>query len=186
VITATQAGDANYPPAPPVTDSVYYQNASLIRQRWDDVIFFDNSSGDYVQWQWYKNGNPVAGATSPYYSESPSLNGQYYVIATNIDSQRVQSCILDITPGTAAPGGIKVFPNPIAAGTQATITSNYTAAALKGAVLQIVDLGGRVRQQITTVQPSMQVTMPSETGTYIINLQLVGGQKASINILVIQ
>ncbi|HEY4337744.1 MAG TPA: MBG domain-containing protein, partial [Puia sp.] len=186
IVTATQAGDANHTAATPVADTIFYQAASLIRQRWSDAIFFDNTSGDYVEWQWYKNGDAVSGATSPYFSESPSLNGQYYVVATNKDSQRVQSCILSIAPGTAIPGGMKLFPNPAAAGSMVTVTSNYTSVALQGAILQIVDLSGKVRLQMTTVQPTMQVTMPSETGTYIVNLLLASGQKSSLNVLVVQ
>ena len=185
VITATQAGDSDLAAAPAVTDTVSYQSASLIRQHWNDVIFFDNSSGDYVQWQWYKNGDAVPGATAPYYSETPSLNGQYYVIATNKDSQQVQSCILTIAAGAAIPGGIKVYPNPATPGATVTINCNYTSSALQGAVLQVIDLTGRVRQQLTTVAPSMQVVVPSETGTYILNLLLANGQKASVNVLVL-
>ena len=186
IVTATQAGDGNHLAASPVTDTVFYQAASLIRQRWNDAIFFDNSSDDYVGWQWYKDGNAVPGATSPYYSESSPLNGQYYVIATNKDSQRVQSCVLSITASAAIPGGIKVYPNPAGTGATVTVTSNYTSTALQGATLSIIDLNGRVRQQITAVQPAMQVTMPSETGTYIISLLLASGQKASVNVLVVQ
>jgi len=186
VVTAMQAGDANHSAAPPVTDTVSYQSASLITQHWNDAIFFDNSDSDFVEWQWYKNGNAVPGATTPYYSETPSLNGQYYVIATNKDSQRVQSCTLNITADAAIPGGIKVSPNPAAAGAMVTITSNYSSSALQGAVLQVIDLNGKGWQLIRTVQPSMQVTMPSQTGIYIIKLTLAGGQKATVNALVVQ
>jgi hypothetical protein len=186
VVTATQAGDADYMAAPPVTDTVSYHAGSLIAQHWNDVIFFDNSSGDYVQWQWYKNGELIAGATDPYYSEEPSLNGQYYVVATNKAGQQVQSCTLTITAGAAIPGGLKIYPNPINAGALATVTCNYSSAALQGAILQIVDVTGRVRQQLTNVQPSMPVTMPSETGLYIVNLQLASGQRASTNVLVVE
>jgi hypothetical protein len=183
-IIATQAGDDNWTAAAAVTDTIYYQAASLITQRWNDAIFFDNSSGDYVGWQWYKNGDAVSGATDPYYSETPTLNGQYYVIATNKDSQRVQSCTLSIAPGTAIPGGIKVYPNPVNAGAKITVISNYSGTELQGAVLSVVDLSGKVRQQITNVQPTMQVTMPGDTGTYIVSLVLVNGQKATANVLV--
>ncbi|HVU96306.1 MAG TPA: MBG domain-containing protein [Puia sp.] len=186
IVTATQPGDANHTAATPVNDTVYYQAASLIRQRWNDAIFFDNSGGDYVGWQWYKDGDAVPGATSPYYSETSPLNGQYYVIATNKDSQRVQSCVLSITAGAPIPGGIKVYPNPANTGAMVTVTSNYTSTALQGAVLTIVDLNGRVRTQVTAVTPTLQVAMPSETGTYIINLLLASGQKASVNVLVVQ
>jgi hypothetical protein len=186
VVTATQTGDANHTAAPPVTDTVFYQSASLIRQHWTDAIFFDNSGGNYLQWQWYKDGQAVAGATNPYYSETPTLNGKYYVVATNLIGQQIQSCILAITGGAPLTGGISVRPNPASAGTQVTVTSNYTSAALPGAVMQIVDLTGRVRQQITAVQPAMQVTMPAETGIYVINLLLASGQKASTNVLVVK
>ncbi len=186
IVTATQAGDANNNPAPAVSDTVVYEAGSLISQHWSDAIFFDNSSGDYVQWQWYKNGVAVLGATSPYYSEEPSLNGQYFVIATNLAGQQVQSCTLTITSGGAIPGGIKVYPNPVNAGAMVTVTSNYSTMALQGASLQVLDITGRVLQQLNNVQPSMMVSMPSENGIYIINLLLSNGQKASTNVLVME
>jgi hypothetical protein len=184
VVTAAQTGDANHAAAPPVKDTVFYQATSLISQHWNDVIFFDNSSGDYVAWQWYKNDSLIAGATSPYYSETPSLNGQYFVIATNKDSQQIQSCTLTVTAGAPIPGGIRVYPNPAKPGEMATVTSNYPSAALQGAILQVIDITGKVLQQITNVQPSTQVTLPSEGGIYIISLVLANGAKASINVLV--
>jgi hypothetical protein len=136
-----------------------------------------------MQWQWYKNFEPIAGATNPYYSETPSLNGKYYVIATNKDGQQIQSCILTLT-GSAIAGGIKAFPNPTNAGSLVAINCNYPSTVLVGAQLQIVDITGRVRQTLMNVQPSMQVTMPSESGIYIINLLLASGEKASTNVLV--
>lgn len=183
VITATQVGNANFPAATPVTDTLVYESTSLIRQHWDDAIFFDNSDGEYVEWQWYKNGQAVAGATNSYYTESP-LDGQYFVVATNRAGQEIQSCTLSIKAGSAASGGIKVSPNPIHAGASVTVIINYSGSALQGATLQVIDLTGKVRQKLTSVQPSMQVTMPSETGIYIVDLQLANGQKATINILV--
>jgi hypothetical protein len=165
---------------------VFYQSESLIGQHWSDVIFFDNSSDEYVQWQWYKNGAPVAGDTSQYYSETPSLNGKYYVVATNREGQQIQSCILTIAAGAAIPGGIKVYPNPANGGGLVTVTSNYSVTALQGAVLQVVDLSGRVLQQVTNVQPSMQFTVPSAYGIYIVNLLLTNGQRASTNVLILQ
>jgi len=184
LVTAVQAGDSNYDKAPAVTDTILYQSASLISQHWNDVLFFDNSSGDYVAWQWYKNGAAVQGDTLQYYSEDPSLNGQYFVIAINKDGQEVQTCTLTIAAGATIPGGIKVFPNPANIGAQVTVVCNYSASALQGAVLQLSDLTGKVVQQLTNVQPSMQVTMPSVDGIYILNLMMANGQKVSTNVLV--
>jgi hypothetical protein len=184
VVTATQAGNADYNAATAVADTVLFQPTSLIAQHWNDVILFDNSTGDYTQWQWYKNGAAVAGDTTPYYSETPSLNGQYYVIATNKEGQQVQSCTLTIAPGAAIAGGIKVSPNPARKAAVVTVVCNFTPTALQGAVIQVADISGRILQQIINVQPSTQISMPSANGIYIVNLVLANGQKASTNVLI--
>lgn len=185
VVTAAQAGDPNNLAATDMTDTLVYQSSSLLTEHWNDALFFDNSSGDYVAWQWYKDGQAVAGATNPFYSDTPTLNGQYFVIATNKDGQQIESCTLTITGSTPIAGGIKVYPNPANAGAVVTVTSNYPATALQGAVLQLVDINGNVRQKLTNVQPTMQVTMPSDTGIYVIDLQLASGERASVNVLVV-
>lgn len=184
IITASQPGDGNYLAATAESDTLIDQSASLVREHWGDVLIFDNTSGDYVQWQWYKNGAAIAGATSPFYSETPALNGQYYATATNNTGAVIQTCPLNLTPSSAATGGIKVFPNPVNGGSSVTVTCGYTAAALQGALLQVVDISGKVWLQNTNVQPAMQVTMPAPGGIYIINLILANGQKATVNVLV--
>ena len=184
VITASQPGDGNHTAAASVIDSIDVKSSSLVREHWNDVLLFDNTSNEFVQWQWYKNGSAIPGATNDYYSESPSLNGQYYVIATESDGQQVQTCPLTISSSTTYVAGIKVFPNPVNSGQSATITLNYTTAALQGALLQIIDMTGKTWKQVTNVQPTMQVTMPTAAGIYVINLVLSNGQKSSVNVLV--
>ncbi|HEY4289657.1 MAG TPA: MBG domain-containing protein [Puia sp.] len=183
-ITAAQPGDGNHLAATPVNNTVIYQSSSLLRQHWDDAIFFDNTGGNYVQWQWYKNGNAVSGATSPYYSETPVLSGQYYVIATDKDGRQIQTCPLNAAGNGTVTGGIKVFPNPASSGVSVTVTCNYSTSALQGAQLQVLNISGVIMQTLTSVQPTMQVTMPAARGIYIINLVLSNGQKASVNVLV--
>jgi hypothetical protein len=183
-ITATQPGDDNHLAAAPLDNMVVNQSSSLVRQHWEDALFFDNTGNDYVQWQWYKNGSAVSGATSPYYSETPTLSGQYYVIATDKDGHKVQTCPLNVTGNGAVTGGIKVVPNPASAGQAVSVTCNYTATALQGARLQVLNISGIVVQTLTNVQPSMQVNMPTTRGIYVLSLVLSNGQKASVNVLV--
>ena len=156
VVTATQTGNTDYNAATVVSDTVLFQSTSLITQHWNDVIFFDNSTGDYCAVAYgIKNGVAVAGDTTVYYSETPSLNGQYYVIATNKDGQQVQSCTLTIAAGAAIGGGIRVSPNPAIRGAAVTLVCNYTVTALQGAVVKLPDISGRVLQQMPNVQPSI-------------------------------
>ncbi|MDJ1499580.1 MBG domain-containing protein [Xanthocytophaga agilis] len=184
IVTVTQPGDANHFPAEPIENNFTYQLFGRVRQHWNDVIFFDNTGGNYVSWQWYKNGAAVAGATEDFYNESSTLNGSYYVLATDNNGNTVQSCALVLTGSSTVASGIKVYPNPSRPGETVTITCNYTNTALQGAKLIITNLVGNVAQQITSVKQENQVTMPLVSGMYIVTLILNDGQKATVNVIV--
>jgi len=184
VITASQAGDANHFAAPSVINNVNYRSASAVRQHWSEVLIFDNSSNNYTKWEWYKNSSLVSGQTSAYYSEPSALSGTYYVIATDKNGEAIQSCPLTLNGSATVTAGIKVYPNPVTAGSSATITCNYTDAALQGAKMAIVDISGKIQQEITNVKATQTITAPSARGLYYITLLLKNGAKASVNLLV--
>ncbi|HEY1202016.1 MAG TPA: MBG domain-containing protein [Niastella sp.] len=184
VVTAEQPGDANHLPATPVSSNLNYQLVSAVRQHFNDLLLFDNKSGEYVQWQWYKNGAPVAGATTAWYSETAPLNGTYYVLTTAKNGAQLQTCPVTCTGSSTVAGGLKVYPNPVTRGATITVTCDYSEAALQGARLLITDNTGVIRQQLTSVHPSTQVSLPASAGVYIITLILSNGQKATVNALV--
>ncbi|NML21995.1 right-handed parallel beta-helix repeat-containing protein [Pseudoflavitalea sp. G-6-1-2] len=184
VVTATQAGDVNHFAATAVTNTFNYILPSMVRQHWSDVLFFDNTGGTYVQWQWYKNNTAVAGANKAYYSESAALNGIYYAIVTDRNGKQVQTCPLTLTGSNTVAGGIKAYPNPASPAGIVTITCNYTITELQGARLILSTVGGTTLQQLTSVQTSNRLTMPVQSGIYIVTLLLDNGKKATVNLLV--
>ncbi|NIG55668.1 MBG domain-containing protein [Chitinophaga sp. Cy-1792] len=184
VVTATQAGDGNHFAATAVTNTFNNLVASMVRQHWADVLVFDNTGNNYNKWQWYKDGTPINGATNAYYSESTALKGTYYVMATSNNGNIVQSCPLTLTGTGAVSDGIKAYPNPAAKGSTVKVTCNYTNAQLQGARLLITTVTGNTLQQITSVQSTNQVTMPSQSGVYVIILMMSTGQKATVNVIV--
>lgn len=183
-VTATQAGDANHEAATAVDNNFAYQLSGLVRPHWNDVLLFDNSSNDYVKWQWYKDGSAINGATTAYYGQSTALGGTYYVVVTDKNGNTSQTCPVTITAPATVTGGMSIHPNPAQAGATATITCNYPEAALQGAKLTITGITGSVLKQLTDVHPSMQVTMPNTGGLYIITLKLNNGQMASVNVMI--
>ncbi|MGN6416991.1 MAG: MBG domain-containing protein [Pseudobacter sp.] len=183
-ITAIQAGDANHEPATAVVKTFSYQLSSALRQHFADAMFFDNSGGKYVQWQWYKNGNLVSGFNTPYYNEATALNGTYYAMVTDKNGNMVQTCPVTFTGSGTVAAGVKVAPNPARAGSTVSITCSYTEPALQGATLQISNISGTVVQRITTVRPVNTVVMPAAGGLYVITLTLSNGQKSTVNVLV--
>ncbi len=166
--------------------SVTVQRANLlqhVRQHWSDVLLFDNSSKNYVAWQWYKNGMAVTGATLQQYSESSALVGTYHVVATDINGEKSISCPLTITAGSFTGLRISLFPNPVGTGANVTVSTNFTASELQGANIIISDVYGRVISQITQVSPSNIIQAPTAIGMYMLTLTLQNGKKYSANLL---
>ena len=90
--------------------TIYY-SASLIQQRWDDVLGIlnaDYNGGyDFNEFQWYLNGAEIKGATNSYfYAENKLQPGDEYIVALKQpgEERSLQTCAY-IVPGTpkAAP-----------------------------------------------------------------------------------
>jgi hypothetical protein len=80
---------------------VYYPD-SIITQRWNDVLAVRNDSVNgyenhkFVAYQWYKNNEPIEGATSSILYETLDVNSTYSVMLTREDGVKEMVCA--ITP----------------------------------------------------------------------------------------
>lgn len=182
-IIAQQSGDQNHNPAPTVERTVTVSQKGQIRQHWDDVLVFDNSGGNFVSYQWYKNGAAINGATKQYYSEGQTLNGNYYVVATTDDGAQMTSCSLELS-GESVSKTLMVIPNPVRATTEVAVKASFAQTALDGAMISIIDLNGRVVQTIPAAGEQTMITAPSQTGIYVILLNLSDGTRKTVNLLV--
>lgn len=87
---------------------VHY-SASLIQQRWDDVLGIlnaDYNGGyDFVSFQWLHNGSEVEGATGSYYYEAGKLKpgDEYAVLLTTTEGGRAIPTCSYIVPALSQP-----------------------------------------------------------------------------------
>jgi len=76
------------PPGQECTDN-------LIFRKWNDLLFVNNGGGQFVSYQWYRDGQPVPGATAQYFhTEGVVMQGDghlYHATATT-SSGRVYVC----------------------------------------------------------------------------------------------
>ena len=89
---------------------VIHYSASLIRQRWDDVLGILNAEYnggyDFQFFQWYRNGKPIDGATEPYYYiESKLKAGDTYTVELKqrADERGLTTCGYVVPAAAAAP-----------------------------------------------------------------------------------
>ncbi|MCX8155288.1 MAG: immunoglobulin domain-containing protein [Verrucomicrobiae bacterium] len=124
---------------------------SLSLNEYDRATFQFVVSGQSPNYQWYKNGQPIAGATGANYtinSVTPADDGQYYCVATNnlsVVTSRVAVLSVapdEIKPAVATVSGVGaavvrvVFTEAVRAST-ATNTANYTVALPGGGTIAV-------------------------------------------------
>ncbi|MFV0207576.1 MBG domain-containing protein, partial [Empedobacter falsenii] len=182
-ITAQQDGNNNYLPATHVIKQVSMRLIGKVKKKWEDVLIFDNSSDDFVNWQWYKDGQAIVGAQGQYYTSPTPLNGSYMVVVKDKDGNTMETCPLAIV-ASQHKGGVKVVPNPARQGTTFTIKADYPSEELKGAKIMITDITGKLNKEINQVSPEVVTQVPMVPGIYIIYLFLENGKRESVKLLV--
>src|SRR5690606_12473052 len=162
-----------------VEKAVLVSQKGLIRQHWDDVLVFDNSSGDFVSYQWYKDGAPIAGATKQYYSEGETLSGRYYVEATTQSGEVIITCVIEVS-GENFARSLKLVPNPVRTSSEFVIDCSFDEASLNGASISIVDLNGRLTQTVSVTDSQTSLTAPTQTGIHVLVLSLAEGTRKTV------
>ncbi|WP_335967047.1 MBG domain-containing protein [Galbibacter sp. PAP.153] len=180
---AHQPGDENHLPATSVEKRVLISQAGLIRRHWGDVLVFDNSSGDFVGYQWYKDGMAVPGATGQYYHENGPLDGSYRVTATTEGGAVITSCSLELS-GEEFTKKVSILPNPVAANAAFVLESDFEGSLLNGATVSIIDLNGRALQTLPATGNRTRLGAPPQSGIYVVSLSLPNGERRTVNLLV--
>ncbi|PID87728.1 MAG: hypothetical protein CSB06_03570 [Bacteroidia bacterium] len=182
-ITASQAGNDIYAPAVPVTKRVSSKLDGFVRQKWDDVLVFNNKDGKYSRWQWYKDGEKISGATKQYLDgKGESLKGVYFLQVVDNNNDTLYTCPLKIPSGEIS--RLQVLPNPIGKGEKFQVKVGYAPEKLSGARFYLLSLNGKVVKQMQIRHSSVEVYAPEYPGAYILRLVMTDGEETSVHIIV--
>jgi hypothetical protein len=182
-VTASQAGNNNYNAAQTISLPALNSQPNLIRQQFNDVIFFDNSSKEFKSYTWYKDGIPVAGQTLQYYKEIGGLNGTYHVVATKVDGTLITSCPLTLS-STGTVETVKFFPNPVSKNSSYQLITNFDAAKMLNAHIEVFSINGSLLDQRTTNENETTLQAPGVEAVYIVRITLANGKTFTKNLLV--
>ena len=156
----------------PASDASMGVTSTLVDQRWDDVVVVNNNpdnNGGYKfsTYQWYKNGEPINGATGQYYQEVGGLEGFYSV---ELDGIRVSDGahvhFITCEKYFSASASIRVYPVPANTTQEVTIELNMTEEELEGAILDIYDVRGAHVKSLSNLTPITKVGNFGAQGTY--------------------
>jgi hypothetical protein len=183
MVTAIQAGDNNYNAASSIVLPIVNSQPNLIRKQFEDVIFFDNSSNEFVAYTWYKNGVVVAGQTAQYFKETGALNGSYYAVATKRDGTLIKTCPL-VLSSTGVVEIITLAPNPVRSNSSYQLITNIEAAKMQNARVTVFNILGSLMTDKVVNESTIEMVAPSVDGIYIVKLTLSNGKMFTKNLLV--
>ncbi|MDR1090674.1 MAG: Ig-like domain-containing protein [Prevotella sp.] len=154
---------------------------SIIRQYWDNVLAVNlnpatNGGYRFAGYQWYKDGEPVAGneGTRPHlYLHDRGMSGEYSVELTTVDGETLSVCGSIYMNVVNTGQALKVYPNP--AKSYITVENGK---ATSNDLINLFDINGRMagKYQGTGAQTTVDVS-GLRPGYYILR---VGNQAATI------
>jgi hypothetical protein len=156
---------------------------SVLVEKWDDVLLIDNSTEDYIGYQWYKDGIMIPGATNQFYQELGGLNGCYKVNLTLKSGKKEMTCerCLDNVKKS-----FSIYPNPVKQGESVNI-SLYDENQLHQGLMEIrlYSADGKLLQKKQTNSGNSEVNMFNfAVGIYILKIVTEGGQSYNEKIMV--
>jgi hypothetical protein len=170
-ITLTSTDGCNELVFDNVAFDIYYP-ASIMQQKWDDVLAllnkYYNGGYEYIGYQWYKDGGPMAGENRSYiYLKQNKLdpNAEYYVKLTRADGTEMFSCPFDVqTPKPQQ----SAYPTVVSGDNSITVilTKDNAVARLwttTGILLQTA--------KVRPSAPSREISFPAQQGTYLVEVQ---------------
>jgi hypothetical protein len=151
---------------------------TIIAQKWDDVLYVDNSKNEYIAYQWYKivdgRKTEIVGATAQYYTEKP-LNGIYVVEALyNTKGDYKTSCPYTVTYTTK--NIITIYPNPVEQSGTLTIHMDMDIEQISGSLIEVYDMVGKQIEARVVEGYTTKITMQMVPGAYAVRITNASGE----------
>ena len=147
-------------------------NSCVIAQRWNDVLAIRNhdfnGGYDFTNYQWYKDGTPIQGATLSYYYAEQELNpnAEYTALVTRRD-EGVSLFICSMKPTLVSKEEKPDIPTLVAP--QQPMPISMRKGSVNGIAHWFTPSGLNTRTQY--VSDGIGVVSPSQPGVYILILE---------------
>ena len=132
-----------------------------------NLFLFNNSSENFVDYQWYKNGLLLKDETKQYYYDEQNEEAYYTVRVVNIKGDTLYTCPKYYTElGNAK--SVKVYPNPLPLNMPCHAQlMGFESEDLSEYTITVKDINGNVVFQTTEVTLDTVIKLPSQLGLFI-------------------
>ena len=154
--------------------------SSVVEQKWNDVLSVlspkYNGGYSFIAFQWYKNGQPIEGATQAYLYQPLDTTADYHVVLTRADSIAVATC--PITPVVREQK--TKFPTLVE-------TSQQIPAKLQSkSQVRFVTATGMNYYRATHEAGDILITAPAVPGVYVVEITPTDGGERTAQHMIVQ
>lgn len=159
--------------------------STYILSKFNDVVFINNAENRFTEYQWYKNGDKINGATEQFYNDKQGINGLYSAVVVS-EGKSIKICPAQLNVAVSTTKSLAksaiIYPNPASASQPINIRlQNFDQDDLNSATLVIFNsLGNKVLQRHNLTE-EFAVTLPK--GSYTVSI-IFGIHKLSYKIIV--
>jgi hypothetical protein len=172
-----------------VTLRINLPQDNLLVQQWSDVLtvnnrFATNGGYSFVRFQWYRNGEPIEGATRQYLQLPKGGDNATYTCQLKTSREEPLGVCPFVWTGGEVQQAIAVFPNPAKEGEAIRVQLRSEAEA--GSVVNIYGLGGELlRGGIPMQGASADISLGGlPQGVYLLQVAQPTGERRVIKIVV--
>lgn len=157
----------------------FYYPSVVLEQRWNDVIavLTHNYNGgyDFTAFQWYKDGQPLAGETNYYLHQELEAGAEYSVLLTDHNGLQLMTCPLVAVAREA----ISLYPTVV------QDVQRICCRVYEQAKVYIYDATGAVVSQAEVPVGETYLHMPSLVGVYMVKVITESNQERGVKIVVL-
>lgn len=163
-------------------------SGEYIKKMWSDVVACDNSGSrdgiTFVEYQWFKNGEEITGATEQFYADKEGAVGTYQVRVKTSDGKVHISCPIDFGELKSKSLQLKTYPNPVSESESFEIELlGFDENDLKTTTLYIHNSNGKLVQSLVSPKSITEIELPI-AGEYIFTATIENGDSFSCKVLV--
>lgn len=160
-------------------------SADYIVSKFDDVVLCNNFSNRFVNYQWYKDGKKLEGATKQFYYDPAGLNGVYHLQVTTVKNEIVYSCSKSFTKAKVKM--VSAYPNPLKVHQRFTVkVEGLKPEELEGASLTIYSLQGMKVYESKNVIEQNMLDLDLSIGVYFGKVITSTGLEHNFSVVVSQ
>lgn len=159
-------------------------SSDIIITKFGSVVLINNKEKRYTDYQWFKDGSSINGATKQFYKDPSGLKGTYTAQLKTRNGETLNTCPKKLSLQPSEQANLNVYPNPVKAGQPCSIKlSGFTDQELADAVLVVYNMQGSPVYTSHKLAQDNTITLSGVDGVYMGRISISNSEPLTFKII---